>query len=109
MAALAVALLAVAGLGGAVQVAVMGTLGERVGVFPALAFSTMVSIFAMTVAAPRIWTAATIGVVIAGNLAMGAAIDRYGLFGLDRIPLTWTRIVGLLLLAAGAALSLAKH
>jgi len=40
MAALAVSLVAVAGLGGAVQVAVMGTLGERVGVFPAVAFST---------------------------------------------------------------------
>jgi bacterial/archaeal transporter family-2 protein len=63
----------------------------------------------MTVAAPRIGTAATIGVVIAGNLAMGAAIDRYGLFGLDRIPLNWTRVLGLVLLAAGAALSLVKH
>ena len=31
MAALAVALVAVAGLGGAIQVAVMGTFGERVG------------------------------------------------------------------------------
>ena len=39
MTAVAVALAVAAGLAGAVQAAVMGELGERVGVFPALAFS----------------------------------------------------------------------
>src|SRR4051812_43523900 len=38
----AVALAALAGLGGAVQAAVMGELGDRVGVLPAVAFSTLV-------------------------------------------------------------------
>jgi hypothetical protein len=39
---LAVALAVAAGLAGAVQAAVMGELGGRVGVFPALAFSGLV-------------------------------------------------------------------
>ncbi len=62
----------------------------------------------ITFAAPRIGTAATIGIITAGNLAMAAVIDRFGLFGLDRIALTWARVAGLLLLAVGAALTLKR-
>jgi bacterial/archaeal transporter family-2 protein len=136
----------VAGLGGAVQVAVMGKLGERIGTLEALAFATLLTaaicgavllvarrsatgyadglhapvwlwtgalmsaliIFALTLAAPRIGAAATIGLIIAGNLIMGAAIDRFGLFGLDRIGLEWPRLLGLALLAVGAALSVTR-
>jgi transporter family-2 protein len=65
-------------------------------------------VFSVTFAAPRIGAAATIGIAIAGQLVMGAAIDRFGLFGLDRIPLHWPRLLGLALLAAGAGLSLKK-
>ena len=43
-AAFAVVLAALAGLGGAVQAAVMGELGDRVGIVPAVAFSTLVSV-----------------------------------------------------------------
>jgi bacterial/archaeal transporter family-2 protein len=42
--AVAIALAVAAGLAGAVQAAVMGELGERTGVFPALAFSGVVSV-----------------------------------------------------------------
>ena len=63
-------------------------------------------VLAITVAAPRIGVAATIGIVIAGNLVMGALIDQYGLLGQEQAPLTWPRILGLILLAVGAALSL---
>jgi bacterial/archaeal transporter family-2 protein len=62
----------------------------------------------ITFAAPRIGTAATIGIITAGNLAMAAVIDRFGLFGLDRIALTWTRVAGIALLAVGAALTLKR-
>jgi uncharacterized membrane protein YdcZ (DUF606 family) len=41
---IAVALAVAAGLAGAVQAAVMGELGGRVGVFPALAFSGVVAV-----------------------------------------------------------------
>jgi bacterial/archaeal transporter family-2 protein len=144
--ALAVVLAAAAGVAGAVQAAVMGELGERVGVVPAVAFSAVVSvtigitvlllsrrslrglgdvlrepawlwiggalsvfiILAVTVGPPRIGTTATIGIVVAGTLAMGVVIDQFGLFGLDRIALSWPRAVGVALLAVGAAFSLYK-
>jgi transporter family-2 protein len=65
-------------------------------------------VFTVTYAGPRIGVAATVGILIAGQLAMGAAIDRFGLFGSARIALHWPRLLGLALLAAGAALSLRK-
>lgn len=143
---MAVALTTTAGLAGAVQAAVMGELGERVGIVPAVMVSVIVGlacglaallvwersfagvrsalhepawlwlggvmsiyiVLAITVGPPRIGVAATIGLVIAGNLVSAAVIDRYGLFGQDVIPLDRWRLLGLLLLAAGAALSLSR-
>ena len=133
-----------AGVAGAIQAVVMGELGERTGIFAAVAFSGIVTvalglvllliakqsvqgigdvvrqpvwlwiggalslliILAMTVATPRIGVVATIGITIALNLAAAALIDHFGLFGYDGVPLTSTRVIGLLLLGAGAALSL---
>jgi transporter family-2 protein len=144
--AVAIVLTVAAGLAGAVQAAVMGELGERVGVFPALAFSGVVAvvlsvvllliakqnvrglvdvlreplwlwtggalsiliILAITVGSPRIGVAPTIGIVIAFNLVAAAIIDHFGLFGQESIPITSTRVLGLLLLGAGAALSLSQ-
>ncbi len=65
-------------------------------------------VFTITFAPPRIGITATIGILIAGQLVMGALIDRFGLFGLDRIPLGWPRLLGIALLAIGAALSLRR-
>lgn len=63
-------------------------------------------IFTITFAGARIGTAATVGIIIAGQLVMAAFIDRFGLFGSDQIGLGWARLTGLALLAMGAALSL---
>jgi bacterial/archaeal transporter family-2 protein len=65
-------------------------------------------VFTVTYAGPRIGVAATVGILIAGQLAMGAAIDKWGLFGSNRIDLHWPRLLGIALLAVGAALSLKK-
>ena len=65
-------------------------------------------VFTVTYAGPRIGVAATVGILIAGQLAMGAAIDRWGLFGSARIALHWPRLLGISLLGIGAALSLKK-
>ena len=62
----------------------------------------------ITYTAPRIGTFATIGLLIAGQLAMGVVIDALGLFGLERIPVGWERIAGLALLAGGAVLVLQR-
>jgi transporter family-2 protein len=144
--ALAVVLALSAGLAGSVQAAVMGKLGERVGTFEALGFSTIVSIvigltvllvvrqsfggigaaarqpvwlwtggalsafivLAITVGPPRIGVTATVALVIAGNLLMAALIDRFGWLGNEQIALNWPRVLGILLLAAGAAPTLHK-
>jgi transporter family-2 protein len=65
-------------------------------------------VFTITLASPRIGTAATIGLLVAGQLAAGAVIDRYGLFGFERIPLSAPRALGIALLAAGAVLTLRR-
>ena len=65
-------------------------------------------VLTITFAGPRIGTAATVAILIAGQLAMGALIDQFGLFVLDRIPIRPARAVGIALLAAGAALSLVR-
>jgi bacterial/archaeal transporter family-2 protein len=139
-------LAATAGLAGSVQAAVMGELGERVGIVPAVAFSVIAAlfiglaallvwersfagvraalhepawlwigalmsvfiVFAITVGPPRIGVTATIGIVIAGNLLSAALIDRYGLLGQEVIPIDRWRLLGLVLLAAGAALTLSR-
>jgi transporter family-2 protein len=144
--AFAVVLVAAGGVGGAVQAALMGRWGERVGTLEAFAFASLLTaligtalllasrgglggyaaaarqpiwlwtagvmsaliVVGITFAAPRIGTTATIGIVVAGNLAMAAVIDRFGLFGLDKLPFHWERLLGIALLAAGAALSLKR-
>ena len=68
----------------------------------------VVVVLSITVVTPRIGAAATIGLLIAGQLAMGVVIDTYGLFGVDKVALSWPRILGVLLLAAGALLALRR-
>jgi len=53
---------------------------------------------------PRLGTAAVMAAIIAGQLATGALLDHFGLFGLRQLPLTPLRLAGMVLLAAGAAL-----
>jgi transporter family-2 protein len=65
-------------------------------------------VLSFTVATPRIGVTAVIALAIAGQLVMAAVIDALGLFGFDRVPLHWPRIIGIVLLAGGAALSLRK-
>jgi transporter family-2 protein len=142
----AVVVASAAGLGGAVQAAVMGELGDRVGIVPAVAVSVLVAlvcglvallvwersfaglraaahepawlwiggvmsvfiVFAVTVGPPRIGVTATVAVVIAGNLVSAAVIDRFGMFGVERVALGWPRVAGFVLLALGAALTLKR-
>ncbi|HUF58257.1 MAG TPA: DMT family transporter [Actinomycetota bacterium] len=67
-----------------------------------------VIVLAIAYAPPRIGTFATVALLIAGQLAAGALIDAFGWFGSPRIPVTAARAAGLLLVAAGAALTLKR-
>jgi len=135
-----------AGLGGAVQIAVQGRLGDRVGALEAVATASLIGavlalaillvarrslsgigdafgapkwmllggvmsaliILAITVAGPRIGIVATTSVLIAAQFGLATIIDRYGWFGVERIAVSWPRVLGLALLAVGAALTLRR-
>lgn len=62
----------------------------------------------VTFAQPRIGAAATIGIVIAGQLVMGVLIDRFGLFGVEQIAISPVRALGVVVLGIGAGLSLVR-
>jgi transporter family-2 protein len=65
-------------------------------------------VFAVTYAGPRIGVLATSAVLIAAQFAVASVIDRFGWFGVERVPLSWPRVVGIVLLCAGAALTLRR-
>ena len=143
---LAATLAVTAGLLGAVQVAVMGKLGERIGSLEAVMIAAIVTgvivlpilvvvrqgfggmgetlaqpwwmltggalgaviVFSITIAGPKIGTTAVVALLIAGQLVAATVIDRYGWFGFDRVALDWPRVLGIALLAVGAALTLRR-
>ena len=96
---LLVARLGIGGLGDAFRAPAWMWLGGVMG---------LTVVFTITFAQPRIGATATIGILIAGQLVMGAVIDRYGLFGVDQIGISWPRALGIGLLGVGAALSLVR-
>jgi len=65
-------------------------------------------VLAITYGGARLGTTGTVALLISGNLAAAVTIDRLGWFGIDRIGLHWYRVLGLILLGAGAALALKK-
>ncbi len=135
-----------AGLAGAVQIAVQGRLGDRIGSIEAMACASVIGgslallvllasrrtlsglgdglggpkwmllggvasafiVLSITVAGPRIGVVATTGILIAAQFAVATLIDRFGWFGVDRVGVSLPRLVGLCLLAAGAALTLRR-
>ena len=99
LAILLLARLGPGGLGGAFRAPPWLWLGGVMG---------LTVVVAITFAQPRIGATATIGILIAGQLVMGAVIDRFGLFGVDPIGISWPRALGIGLLAVGAGLSLAR-
>lgn len=54
--------------------------------------------------APRLGAAALLAAVLAGQLATALALDHFGWLGFEERAITWRRIGGIALVAAGAAL-----
>jgi transporter family-2 protein len=96
---LLIARLGPGGLGGAFRSPAWMWLGGVMG---------LTVVFTITFAQPRIGATATIGILIAGQLVMGAVIDRFGLFGVEQIGISTSRAAGIVLLGIGAALSLVR-
>lgn len=65
-------------------------------------------VLSITVAGPRIGAVATTAILIAAQFGLASLIDRMGWFGVERVALAWPRVLGLALLAAGAALTLRR-
>jgi transporter family-2 protein len=99
LAVLLVARRSLAGIGDATGAPPWMWLGGAFGAFVVLT---------ITVTAPRIGVAAVVALLIAGQLAAGSLIDRFGWFGVEKVPLGWQRLLGIALLAAGTALVLRK-
>lgn len=72
------------------------------------AIMSVIIVLAITVAGSRIGVIATISLLLAGQFAAGAVIDRYGLLGAERVSVGWLRVVGIVLLGVGAGLTLKK-
>jgi transporter family-2 protein len=68
----------------------------------------LVVVLGITVAGSRIGVIATVSILLAGQFAAGAAIDRWGLLGAERLNVGWWRIVGIVLLGIGAGLTLKR-
>lgn len=77
-----------------------------VWMIPGIMGALVVTVLAF--APPRIGTYGTFALVIAGQLAAAFLIDSLGLFGVDRVPLSITRVAGLVLLSGGALLALRR-
>jgi transporter family-2 protein len=65
-------------------------------------------ILTITVSGPRIGVVATTAFLIAAQLSFATVIDRYGWFGIEQVPVSWSRVLGVVLLLAGAALTLKR-
>jgi len=55
-------------------------------------------------AVPRVGTVATFGAIICGQFVGAVLIDTYGWLGVEAIPLSATRVLGVALLVAGVFL-----
>jgi transporter family-2 protein len=58
--------------------------------------------------APRLGMAAFFTCVVLGQVVGAAVLDRVGAFGLGEQPISWPRVLGILLVAAGAAMTQAQ-
>ena len=68
----------------------------------------LIVVLAITVAGSRIGVIATVSILLAGQFAAGAAIDRYGWLGAEKVGVGWWRILGIVLLGIGAGLTLER-
>lgn len=55
---------------------------------------------------PKVGVAPATTAIILGQVLTATVIDRFGLFGMERLPFTWYKVAGTLLMAGGAWLLL---
>ncbi len=65
-------------------------------------------VYGVVFSIPKLGVAIATTAIIVGQVSTALAIDHFGLFGLEKIPFSWIKGAGILLLAAGARLMLIK-
>ncbi len=68
----------------------------------------VIIIYGVMVSIPRLGAASATTAIIAGQVATATLIDWLGLFGLEKTPFSYWQVIGIVLLAVGARLMLAK-
>jgi transporter family-2 protein len=64
-------------------------------------FLGAVFVTGIILAVPNIGAASAIFAAILGQMVISVLIDHFGFFGVDRIPIDWSRFIGILFMAAG--------
>jgi transporter family-2 protein len=57
--------------------------------------------YGVVVSIPKVGVASATTAIVAAQVTTAALIDHFGLFGLETIPFSWWKVLGLALLAAG--------
>lgn len=63
-------------------------------------------VYGVVTSIPRLGVAIATTSIIVGQVLTALIIDHFGLFGLAKMPFTWIKVLGLVLLAGGAKLLL---
>lgn len=64
----------------------------------------VVYVTAVVIAAPRIGAANALGFIVAGQFVAAVIIDHFGLLGMPVNPITWWRVLGIVILICGVYL-----
>lgn len=63
-------------------------------------------IYGVAASIPKVGVAVATTAIIVGQVSTAMLIDQFGCFGLEKIPFTFMKLIGLILLAVGARLML---
>ncbi len=64
--------------------------------------------YGVVVSIPKLGVAIATTAIIVGQVTTACMVDHFGLFGLQKIPFSWMKFVGIVLLAVGAKFMLMK-
>lgn len=59
---------------------------------------------AVIILAPKLGTALTFGLTVAGQMAVSLVLDHYGLLGLPENPVNWVRVLAIALIVGGVVM-----
>lgn len=62
--------------------------------------------YGVVISIPKLGVAVATTAIIVGQVLTACLVDHFGFFGLEKIPFTWLKFLGLIFLAIGAKLLL---